>query len=121
MGHSSCGIVACSSRKTPVAMPKRTLKPSAGATDNPKDVCATTKPLSRACPICECPVGTVLDTQRFVLSEGHPLQSSYDVVACGRCGFCFADTAVTQPGYDAYYARMSKYADSASTGAGVLP
>lgn len=47
---------------------------------------------------------------------------SYDVVACDTCGFCFADTAATQDVYDAYYADMSKYADSGtSTGAGLSP
>jgi hypothetical protein len=51
---------------------------------NPKD-------LSRKCPICNCSSGEVLHTQCFALSEGHPLQSSYDFVACDSCGFCFAD------------------------------
>lgn len=75
--------------------------------------------LTRNCPICNCANGRHLHTQRFVLSEGSPLQDSYDVVACNDCGFCFADTAVTQDAYDEYYADMSKYADSGtSTGAG---
>ena len=80
------------------------------------------KTLHRPCPVCECPSGRVLHTQRFTLSEGHPLQDHYEVVACDSCGFCFADTAVSQPAYDAYYSAMSKYADGAtSTGAGSSP
>jgi len=78
------------------------------------------KILCRKCPICDCVSGDVLHTQRFFLSEGHPLPSSYDVVACDECGFCFADTAEPQAVYDVYYADMSKYADTAtSTGAGL--
>ena len=80
------------------------------------------KTLHRACPVCGCPAGQVLHIQRFTLSVGHPLQDRYEVVACDACGFCFADTPVTQPAYDAYYAAMSKYADGAtSTGAGLSP
>lgn len=80
------------------------------------------KNLQRPCPVCGCLSGQVLHTQRFTLSEGHPLQDRYEVVACDACGFCFADTAVSQPTYDAYYSAMSKYADGAtSTGAGLSP
>ena len=80
------------------------------------------KTLHRPCPICDCPSVQVLHTQRFTLSEGHPLQDRYEVVACDACGFCFADTLVSQPAYDAYYSAMSKYADgTTSTGAGVSP
>lgn len=86
------------------------------------DLPMTTKTLSRHCPICGCHFGTVIHTQSFQLSEGNPLPSICDYVICGDCGFAFSDTAVDQAGYDAYYAGMSKYADSAtSTGAGVLP
>ena len=78
------------------------------------------KTLDRPCPVCGCPAGQVLHIQRFTLSEGHPLQDRYEVVACDACGFCFADTPVTQPAYDAYYSSMSKYADgTTSTGAGL--
>ncbi len=78
------------------------------------------KTLHRPCPVCECHSGQVLHSQRFTLSEGHPLHDQYEVVACDVCGFCFADTSVSQPAYDAYYSAMSKYADgSTSTGSGV--
>ena len=81
----------------------------------------SSKLLARRCPICNGASGRLLHTQQFVLSEGHPLPASCDYVACDNCGFCFADTSVTQAAYDAYYAEMSKYADSTtSTGAGLL-
>jgi SAM-dependent methyltransferase len=65
----------------------------------------------RACPICDHGRADVLHAQRFVLHEGHPLADGYDVVCCARCGFVYADTAVTQADYDLYYARFSKYED----------
>jgi len=81
-----------------------------------------TKTVSRACPVCEFEHAEVLHTQRFVLSENHPLKDGYDVVYCDRCGFCYADTAATQRDYDEFYSRLSKYADSAtSTGGGTQP
>lgn len=80
------------------------------------------KQLTRYCPICGCITGKVIHTQHFQLSQGNPLPAACDYVVCDECGFAFSDTPVDQAGYDAYYAGMSKYADSAtSTGAGVLP
>jgi predicted TPR repeat methyltransferase len=80
------------------------------------------KQLSRYCPICGCNTGQVIHTQQFTLSQGNPLPAVCDYVVCDECGLAFSDTPVDQAGYDAYYAGMSKYADSAtSTGAGVLP
>ena len=80
------------------------------------------KIFQRQCPICSHPKGRILHHQEFAVSEDYPLPSSYDIVVCESCGFCFADTPVTQEGYDNYYANMSKYADSdTSTGAGLSP
>lgn len=78
--------------------------------------------LLRPCPICDETQGTKLHRQVFALEASHPLAGGYDVVACERCGFAFADTAATQADYDRYYATLSKYSDSAtSTGAGLSP
>jgi SAM-dependent methyltransferase len=64
----------------------------------------------------------VLHTQKFVLPEGHPLADGYRVVACGKCGFVYADTQVSQKDYDVFYARFSKYeSSSTSTGGGGSP
>lgn len=78
--------------------------------------------LARPCPVCANAQGSVLHEQRFVLPEGHPLGDSYEVVTCSSCGAAFADTAVPQEEYDAYYARFSKYDDAElSTGGGGSP
>lgn len=80
------------------------------------------KTSARGCPVCAATGCEVLHTQRFVLPEGHPLASGYDVVCCEQCGFVYADTAGTQADYDAFYARFSKYEDSqTSTGGGGFP
>jgi len=76
----------------------------------------------RACPICENVEVELLHTQKFVLPEGHPLSAGYDVVCCCKCGFVYADTAVTQDEYDLFYAKYSKYEDNkTATGGGETP
>lgn len=83
---------------------------------------ATTKGLVRRCPVCGCPSGEVLRTQRFALATDHPLPHSYDVVTCIGCAFTFADTSGSQDAYERYYANGSKYADpSIATGGGDTP
>jgi SAM-dependent methyltransferase len=73
----------------------------------------------RACPICAAGSCELLHSQRFVLPEGHPLAEGYDVVCCPGCGFVYADTAVSQEEYDAFYRKYSKYEDAnTSTGGG---
>jgi SAM-dependent methyltransferase len=60
-----------------------------------------------------------LRLQRFLLQENHPLANGYEVVCCERCGFVYADTAVTQEDYDRFYASYSKYEDKKiATGGG---
>lgn len=76
-----------------------------------------TKQLLRPCPICAEKTGRVLHTQKFSLPEKSVLPSKYDVVSCGHCGFCFADTSADQKDYDQYYNQMSKYEDK-ETGSG---
>jgi SAM-dependent methyltransferase len=73
--------------------------------------------MMRPCPICENEKAEILHSQRFVLPEGHPLNSGYDIVCCNICGFVYADTAVTQAAYDHFYAQYSKYEDR-KTGTG---
>lgn len=76
----------------------------------------------RGCPICGNVEAEMLHTQRFVLPEGHPLMAGYEVVCCARCGFVYADTAVTQSDYDRFYAQFSKYEDDKTgTGGGEKP
>jgi len=80
------------------------------------------KKADRPCPLCGGATGEVLNTQAFVLPEGHPLARGYDVVCCGRCGFVYADTTVTQAEYERFYAESSKYEDDGTaTGGGGVP
>jgi 2-polyprenyl-3-methyl-5-hydroxy-6-metoxy-1,4-benzoquinol methylase len=72
---------------------------------------------NRRCPVCECQEIDRLHTQRFELPEGHPLSTGYYVVVCSRCGFVYADTALTQADYDRFYTELSKYEDG-KTGTG---
>jgi len=73
----------------------------------------------RACPVCGDRQVEHLHTQRFVMEEGHPLASGYQVAHCVACGFVYADTPATQAAYDAFYAQFSKYDDPGnSTGSG---
>jgi 2-polyprenyl-3-methyl-5-hydroxy-6-metoxy-1,4-benzoquinol methylase len=57
-----------------------------------------------------------------VVPDGYPLPAEYDVVACQRCGFVYADADATQADYDHFYSDWSKYDDSTtSTGGGTCP
>jgi 2-polyprenyl-3-methyl-5-hydroxy-6-metoxy-1,4-benzoquinol methylase len=76
----------------------------------------------RACGACGATGHTVCHHQRFVVPDGYPLPSDYNVVVCRRCGFVYADPAATQLDYDRFYCEWSKYDDSATaTGSGVSP
>ena len=70
------------------------------------------KSVTRPCPICDNPTGEILHTQRFVLPEGHPQTTAYDVVCCIKCGFVYADTSSSQKDYNEYYSKLSIYADN---------
>ena len=76
----------------------------------------------RACGACGSTGNTVCHHQRFIVPNGYPLPSDYDVVVCRRCGFVYADPSATQGDYDRFYCEWSKYNDSATaTGSGVSP
>jgi SAM-dependent methyltransferase len=77
---------------------------------------------TRACPVCDGHASTEIHQRRFVLPDGHPLDAPYVIVCCDACGMVFADTALPQAAYDAYYAQGAKYADQQTgTGAGDAP
>lgn len=80
---------------------------------------AKIKTLDRICPICCNDKGHVLHYQKFALPDHHVLPKAYDVVACIRCGFVYADTSACQSDYDRYYRDCSKYEDiSLASGGG---
>src|ERR1700674_1797408 len=76
----------------------------------------------RACGACGASGHTVCHRQRFIVPDGYPLPSEYNVAVCSRCGFVYADPAATQSDYDRFYCEWSKYDDSATaTGSGLSP
>ena len=78
------------------------------------------KSVVRSCPICDCEIGEILHTQKFVLPEGHPQAAGYDVVCCENCGFVYADTPTSQSDYTEYYTKFSRYNNTAaSIGGGI--
>jgi SAM-dependent methyltransferase len=80
---------------------------------------AALKSVHRPCPVCDTTSAHVLHHQRFALPAGHPLPSSFDIVACPVCDSVYADTPADAAAYDRYYADYSKYADQGtSTGGG---
>lgn len=63
----------------------------------------------RDCPICSSKEHELLFTQEFTAMSSGSLLSSYDVVSCHKCGFCYADNIPDQGILDEYYQDMSKY------------
>jgi 2-polyprenyl-3-methyl-5-hydroxy-6-metoxy-1,4-benzoquinol methylase len=76
----------------------------------------------RHCPLCQSQEAEILHHQKFKVFEGSTLPKEYDVVACNKCGFVFADTPADQKAYDKYYEVLSIYEDeSTGTGGGCSP
>src|SRR3954468_3989578 len=62
----------------------------------------------RACPICGSKESAPLYRRDFAKLSGG-LIAGYTVVACYRCGFCFASDLPSQSEFDLYYRNQSKY------------
>lgn len=76
----------------------------------------------RKCPICGEVLADVLYTQRFSLPNNMLLPTVYDVVACSKCEFVYADTSASQEDYDLFYTEMSKYEEpEIASGGGNTP
>jgi SAM-dependent methyltransferase len=76
----------------------------------------------RACGACGATGNSLCHHQRFIVPDGYPLPSEYNVAVCHRCGFVYADPAATQRDYDRFYCEWSKYDDAATaTGSGLSP
>jgi SAM-dependent methyltransferase len=74
----------------------------------------------RACGACGADNYSIIHHQRFIVPKDYPLPGEFNVVACCRCGFVYADPAATQRDYDRFYCDWSKYDDTATaTGSGV--
>lgn len=55
------------------------------------------------CSVCECADQEILVRQPLEVPAGRCTYSGYDIVACVRCGFIYADTALDQQALDAHY------------------
>jgi SAM-dependent methyltransferase len=64
--------------------------------------------MKRNCAVCGSRQSKLLYHQRFVLPTRNYFHGGYDVVACARCGFTFADNTPPQAFLDTYYREMSK-------------
>jgi 2-polyprenyl-3-methyl-5-hydroxy-6-metoxy-1,4-benzoquinol methylase len=80
------------------------------------------KNAQRICPICGGCHAEVLYTQHFYLPDNMMLPTVYDIVACSKCEFVYADTPATQKEYDLFYTGMSKYEEpEIASGGGNTP
>jgi 2-polyprenyl-3-methyl-5-hydroxy-6-metoxy-1,4-benzoquinol methylase len=64
--------------------------------------------MKRVCPICSSAENRHIYSQKFH-NRVIALTDKYDVVACKRCGFSFADNIPAQAEFNNYYAVMSKF------------
>lgn len=79
------------------------------------------KKLERRCPVCTEEWGEVLCHQQFILPEGHPLASEFDIVVCKTCGCVYSDTPSLQEEYNYFYKEYSKYEDEhIASGGGII-
>lgn len=65
--------------------------------------------LTRKCPLCSSPTGSVLHTQQFIIENDNPLDPHINIVTCDYCQFIFSDSRSIQKDYNNYYARISSY------------
>lgn len=69
----------------------------------------------RPCPVCgnlEC---SVIEQIHMAMPEKWSLPEKYNIVACSRCGCCYADTPATQSDYDDYYTTNNNYSETESS------
>jgi SAM-dependent methyltransferase len=72
----------------------------------------------RPCPVCGSVLHDVLYEQRFEDFAAGSITDAYDVVACRRCGTCFASGLPDPERFSEYYGQSSKY-DMSAAGAEV--
>ena len=71
--------------------------------------------LRRNCAICDGSEKQPLFQQPLELPKGRTRYAGYEVVACARCGFVFADATVDQEYLDQHYAGPSSAAQALAT------
>ncbi|MCI1823563.1 MAG: hypothetical protein LKI76_06490 [Megasphaera sp.] len=70
------------------------------------------KIMNRKCPICYSENKQILYHIQMILPNGCGLPEEYDVVACDKCGFTFADVLANQLLYNEYYEKYNMYSES---------
>jgi len=68
----------------------------------------------RPCPICGSKQVDILESLEFKLLQNVDLSPDYNLVACNRCDFIYADTKATQQQYDIFYKNHNIYESSVS-------
>ena len=63
----------------------------------------------RRCAVCDAQAPIPLFHQTFEAVAGVSVLAGYDVVACERCGFAYADGIPDQDDFNRYYREASKY------------
>ncbi len=64
--------------------------------------------MTRPCAVCGGRSTAPIYRQRFAMPSAHGVHAGYEVVACARCGFAFANDTPDQDFLDAYYRAMAK-------------
>jgi 2-polyprenyl-3-methyl-5-hydroxy-6-metoxy-1,4-benzoquinol methylase len=81
-----------------------------GVTDRPEqDARGRGGRLVRRCPVCASTEHDLLYQQRFEDFAAGSITDAYDVVACRRCGMCFASGLPDEARFSEYYDQSSKY------------
>ena len=57
----------------------------------------------KRCSVCECADREILVAQPLEVPAERCTYTGYDIVACTRCGFIYADTSLNQQALDAHY------------------
>ncbi len=75
-------------------------------------------PDRRNCPLCGKQDKVTILNLRYSLFDDNPLTREFALVACGNCGFAYADTPSQEAEFEAYYAQNAYYFTAVTTGSG---
>lgn len=70
------------------------------------------KTFNRLCPICGYNSGKILRKIKMIKLHNISIDTEYEVVSCGNCGFCYADVVGNQSQYNLYYQKCNNYSVS---------
>lgn len=61
------------------------------------------KLLNHICPVCSSKEGYMLGELKYTLFDNSPINNTFDVKCCNKCGFILCDTSSTQENYNEFY------------------